>query len=75
VPDQPLAQLLLELFTAIKMLSGYPVPETFPEVHRVPRAQLEARLHARAGELRQLDLGRAARLPACLVSRRRCRPR
>ena len=44
MPDQPLAQLLLELFTAIKMLSGYPVPETLPEVHRVPRAQLESRI-------------------------------
>jgi hypothetical protein len=44
MPDQPLAQLLLELFTAIKMVSGYPVPETLPEVHRVPRAQLEARI-------------------------------
>ena len=42
--DQALAQLLVELFTAIKMLSGYPVPPTFPEVHQVPRAQLEARL-------------------------------
>jgi hypothetical protein len=42
--DQALAQLLVELFTAIKMLSGYPVPSTFPEVHQVPRAQLEARL-------------------------------
>ena len=46
MPDQPLAQLLLELFTAIKMLSGYPVPETLPEVLRlslehVNRSRLE----------------------------------
>lgn len=44
MPDQSLAQLLLELFTAIKMLSGYPMPETFPEIHRVPRAELESRI-------------------------------
>jgi hypothetical protein len=42
--DQTLSHLLLELFTAIRMLSGYPVPADFPEVHRVPRAQLESRI-------------------------------
>jgi hypothetical protein len=42
--DLALAQLLTELFTAIKMLSGYPMPATFPEVHQLPRAQLEARI-------------------------------
>jgi hypothetical protein len=42
--EATLAQLLAELFTAIKLLSGYPVPEAYPEVHRLPRAQLEARI-------------------------------
>lgn len=36
------AQLVAELFFAIKMLSGYPVPEVPPPVHRLPRAELEA---------------------------------
>lgn len=44
--DLPLAQLLTELFTAIKLLSGYPVPDVYPEVHQLPRAQLEARVCA-----------------------------
>lgn len=42
--EAALAQLLVELFTAIKMLSGYPVPAILPEVHRVSQAQLEARV-------------------------------
>jgi hypothetical protein len=40
--DPSLAQLVAELFVAIKMLSGYPVPEAMPVVHRLPRAELEA---------------------------------
>lgn len=40
--DQALSQLVAELFMAIKMLSGYPVPESPPPIHRLPRAQLEA---------------------------------
>jgi hypothetical protein len=44
--DLALARLLTELFTAIKLLSGYPVPDTYPEVHPLPRAQLEARICA-----------------------------
>jgi hypothetical protein len=35
--DLALAQLLTELITTIKMLSGYPMPTTFPEVHQLPR--------------------------------------
>jgi hypothetical protein len=42
--DLALAQLLMELFTTIKMLSGYPIPTTLPEVHQLPRVQLEARI-------------------------------
>ena len=40
--DPALSRLLAELFTAIRLLSGYPVPDTLPEVHRLPRAELEA---------------------------------
>ena len=42
--DQAFAQLLLELFTAIKLLSGYPMPADLPQIHRVSRSQLEARV-------------------------------
>ena len=42
--DQAIAQLVAELFVAIKMLSGYPVPESQPAVYRLPRAQLEAKV-------------------------------
>jgi hypothetical protein len=44
--NQALAQLLAELFTAIRLLSGYPVPDVYPEVHRLPQPQLEARICA-----------------------------
>ena len=40
--DPALSQLVAELFIAIKMLSGYPVPDAPPEIHRLPRAELEA---------------------------------
>jgi hypothetical protein len=36
-----LVSLLAELFAAIRLVSGYPGPETLPEVHVVPRAALE----------------------------------
>ena len=39
---EALGQLVAELFAAIKMLSGYPVPDSQPPVHVLPRAQLEA---------------------------------
>lgn len=44
--DQALSQLLVQLFAAIKLLSGYPVPVTLPEIHRLPQAQLQARICA-----------------------------
>ena len=44
--DQSLTQLLVQLFAAIKLLSGYPMPAVFPEIHQLPRAQLEARICA-----------------------------
>jgi len=40
--DPALSRLVVELFAAIRLLSGYPVPDTLPEVHRLPRAELEA---------------------------------
>lgn len=40
--EQALAQLVTELFIAIKMMTGYPVPEVQPAIHRVEHAQLEA---------------------------------
>jgi hypothetical protein len=47
--DRSIAQLMMELFTAIKLLSGYPVPATLPELHREPPARLEARVCQQAG--------------------------
>jgi hypothetical protein len=44
--DQALTQLLVQLFAAIKLLAGYPMPQTFPEIHQLPRPQLEARICA-----------------------------
>lgn len=44
--DQALMQLLTQLFTAIKLLSGYAMPAAFPEIHQLPHAQLEARICA-----------------------------
>ncbi len=44
--DQALTQLLVQLFAAIRLLSGYPMPATVPEIHPLPHAQLEARICA-----------------------------
>ena len=44
--DQALAQLLAELFTTIRLLSGYPLPDVYPPVYRLPQAQLETRICA-----------------------------
>lgn len=32
--------LVVELFAAIRLLSGYPAPDTMPEVHRVSQAEM-----------------------------------
>jgi hypothetical protein len=39
-----LISLLAELFTAIRLLSGYPAPATFPEVIALPTAEIQRRL-------------------------------
>lgn len=36
-----LASLMVELFTAIRLVSGYPGPATLPEVHAVSRAEMQ----------------------------------
>ena len=38
-----LAALLTELFVAIHDIGGYPVPETYPEVHQVEAVELQQR--------------------------------
>ena len=42
--DEALTQLLVQLFAAIKLLSGYPMPAALPEIHQLPHAGLEARI-------------------------------
>ncbi len=37
----PLSSLLTELFTAIQLVSGYPLPERLPEVHFVPQQVIQ----------------------------------
>jgi len=39
-----LVSMMVELFTAIKLLSGYPSPAVLPEVHTVPQAEIQRRL-------------------------------
>lgn len=41
-----LNSLLVELFAAIKLLSGYPAPASLPEVNAMPRAEIQQRLCA-----------------------------
>jgi hypothetical protein len=41
-----LAGLAMELFAAIRLVSGYPVPEALPEIHRVPQSELQQRVCA-----------------------------
>jgi hypothetical protein len=38
-----LAALLAELFLSIHDIGGYPVPEVYPQVHQVSRAELQER--------------------------------
>ena len=38
-----LAALLTELFVSIHDVGGYPVPESFPEVHQIPHVELQQR--------------------------------
>ena len=39
-----LLSLVTELFTAISLLSAYPAPAQFPEVHFVPQADIQCRI-------------------------------
>jgi hypothetical protein len=39
-----LNSLLVELFAAIKLVSGYPAPATLPEVNALPAAEIQKRL-------------------------------
>ncbi len=54
--DEALTQLLVQLFAAIRLLSGYPMPAAFPEIHQLPRAQLEARICARTCNIKAFYL-------------------
>jgi hypothetical protein len=39
-----LRDLIIELFTAISLMAGYPIPDTLPEVHRVPAQTLSEKI-------------------------------
>jgi hypothetical protein len=39
-----LQHLVVELFTAVNLLSGYPVPDTLPEIHSVPAAIMQEKI-------------------------------
>jgi len=41
-----LSSLMVELFTAIRLVSGYPAPESLPEIHRVPESEMQQRVCA-----------------------------
>ena len=36
-----LVSLMVELFAAIKLISGYPGPASLPEIHRAPEAEMQ----------------------------------
>jgi hypothetical protein len=42
--EASLSSLVVELFTTIQLLTGYPVPETAPEIHIVPHAVIEEKI-------------------------------
>ena len=39
-----LVSLMVELFTAIRLLSAYPSPDVLPDVHLLPQAEIQRRL-------------------------------
>ena len=41
-----LVSLMVELFTAIRLVSGYPAPAVLPEVHALPQVEIQRRLCA-----------------------------
>jgi len=42
--NSPLTELVAELFAAIRLITGYPVPDILPDVHVVPPAEIQAML-------------------------------
>jgi hypothetical protein len=44
----PLSTTLVELFTAIRLLAGYPMPDTLPEVHLVSQSWIQTEVCVRA---------------------------
>ena len=42
-----LESLVVELFTSIQLLSGYAIPDTLPELHRVPVAVMQQKICGR----------------------------
>lgn len=42
-----LQPMIVELFTAIQLISGYPMPDTFPEIHQVPVPVMQQKICAR----------------------------
>ena len=42
--ESSLSSLVVELFTTIQLLTGYPVPQTAPEIHVVPHAVIEEKI-------------------------------
>lgn len=42
-----LLSLMVELFTAIRLLSAYPDPAVLPEIHALPQAEIQRRLCGR----------------------------
>ena len=42
----PLTSLLVELFTAIRLVSGYPSPDVLPQIHRVSVAEMQQKVCA-----------------------------
>ena len=41
-----LSSLVVELFTSIQLLAGYPAPKVLPEIHVVPHQEIEQRFCA-----------------------------
>ena len=42
-----LQSMIVELFTAIQLISGYPMPDTLPEIHRVPGPVMQQKICSR----------------------------
>jgi hypothetical protein len=44
VDQSALVSLMVELFTAIRLVSAYPAPAVLPEVHALPQIEIQRRL-------------------------------